>query len=384
MSINEKYFRIAEKIAAWLTGVASEDDRRQLDEWQRENARHDALFQELSDVGNFRENQQQLSRFPAGEAWRKIETRLEPRRTIRRAAKYAALLLLLLGAGLCYRLMKRPVRVETTVLTQAIPSGKQGAKLHLGNGNVVEMTADDHFTYAEVDGTLIRKDTQGIDYTQMQAEEDTVVYNQMETLTGMEYALTLSDGTRVFLNAESRMTYPVAFRGEQRVVELVGEAWFKVAKDSRHPFIVRMNGVDVKVVGTIFNARSYANESDIVTTLVEGKVEVNGQRILPGQQATFMRNTGKLIVRTVDADQYTAWRQGRFLFRNERLEDMMKTLARWYGIEYHFLDEEVKDLRFGARFNRYEDMNPILDMLKKTNLVTVVQTNRSIYLSARK
>ena len=91
-----------------------------------------------------------------------------------------------------------------------------------------------------------------------------------------------------------------------------------------------------------------------------------------------------MTVDTVDVDQYIAWQQGRFVFRNERLEDIMRTLGRWYGVDYHFLDERAKDIRLGARFGRYDNMDPILDMLRKTDLVKVIQTNRSLYLSVEK
>lgn len=157
-----------------------------------------------------------------------------------------------------------------------------------------------------------------------------------------------------------------------------------MAKDQEHPFIVKMEKVELKVLGTSFNVRSYTDEKDIVATLVEGRVEVNGVKITPGKQARYERESGKLTVDTVDVDQYIAWQQGRFVFRNERLEDIMRTLGRWYGVDYHFLDERAKDIRLGARFGRYDNMDPILDMLRKTDLVKVIQTNRSLYLSVEK
>ena len=206
----------------------------------------------------------------------------------------------------------------------------------------------------------------------------------METLTGMEYTLTLSDGTQVYLNAESRLKYPVVFRGAERVVELSGEAYFKVSKDALRPFIVEMNGVNVRVLGTSFNVRSYADEGQVVTTLVEGKVKVNDQDIVPGEQAVYSKNDGSTTVRQVEVEQYVAWQEGTFVFRNERLENIMKTLGRWYGVEFHFLDERAKEIRIGARFGRYDDMQPIIDMIKKTNLVEVLQTNRCLYISEKK
>lgn len=386
--MKQTIFHIAERIAAWLTGSASDQEMQELEAWKRGKVGREKLLEELATPEEFADNQQQLGRFSAQEAWKKMQGRLEEKNTgtarWRGGWKYAAAILLLLGVGGWYFVVNRPVPVEVTVIAKAIPSGSQGARLTLGNGKVVDVTPDNQFTLAEMDGTMIRKDASGIGYRPADKTGDTLVYNRMETLTGMEYTLTLADGTLVYLNAESSLKFPVAFRGHQRVVELVGEAYFKVAKDAQHPFVVKMSGVELKVVGTSFNARSYADEPQVVATLVEGRIEVNGRQITPGQQMTFTRTTGKLAVANVDTEQYTAWQQGRFVFRNERLEDVMRTLARWYGVEYHFVDEASKDIRLGARFARYDSMSPIIDMLRKTELVEVLQTNRSLYISVKK
>ena len=134
----------------------------------------------------------------------------------------------------------------------------------------------------------------------------------------------------------------------------------------------------------LFNVRSYADEGQVVTTLVEGKVKVNDQDIVAGEQAVYSKNDGKTTVRQVEVEQYVAWQEGTFVFRNERLENVMKTLGRWYGVEFHFIDERAKEIRIGARFGRYDDMQPIVDMIKKTNLVEVLQTNRCLYISEKK
>ena len=386
--MDKSYFRIAEKIAARLLGCASKEEEQEIEEWGRQEGHRVDLLEKLNDPENFLDNQNLWSDFPVEEGWEKSQARLEKKRTffygIRSWGKYAAVLLMFISGAIWFLTRERPNPVQTTVLRQSIPSGKQGARLTLGNGKVMDVTPDNIFTLSEIDGTLIHKDKAGIDYSSVGKTEDTLVYNQMETLTGMEYTLTLADGTRVFLNAGSCLKFPVAFRGDTRVVELSGEAYFKVAKDQEHPFIVKMEKVELKVLGTSFNVRSYTDEKDIVATLVEGRVEVNGVKITPGKQARYERESGKLTVDTVDVDQYIAWQQGRFVFRNERLEDIMRTLGRWYGVDYHFLDERAKDIRLGARFGRYDNMDPILDMLRKTDLVKVIQTNRSLYLSVEK
>ena len=389
MRLDMNIFQIAAKYAANLMGIATPEEREALENWKQESVWHTNLAERLDQEEDFKENQQLLERFSVTEAWKKMEKNLDKamgrRAGGRRWWKYAAVILVMLGGGFWYFQMKTAVPVKPPLIVQqSIPSGKRSAKLTLGNGKVVKLVPDGRFTLAEMDGTVIQKDSTGIDYRQIGVGEDTLVYNQMETLTGMEYTLTLSDGTRVYLNAESRLKYPVVFRGTERVVELSGEAYFKVSKDALRPFVVKMNGVNVRVLGTSFNVRSYADEGQVVTTLVEGKVKVNDQDIVAGEQAVYSKNDGKSTVRQVEVEQYVAWQEGTFVFRNERLENVMKTLGRWYGVEFHFIDERAKEIRIGARFGRYDDMQPIVDMIKKTNLVEVLQTNRCLYISEKK
>lgn len=387
MDWNRKYFELMARLAARICGSATGEDELSLDQWRKEEPRNEALFRELSDPAGFENNRKEQKRFPAEEGWRRIEKKLKVRGWGPGRMgwwKYAAIAVLCLSLGGIYLMTRQREQVRVTVLSPVIFSGTQGARLTLGDGRVVEVTKEKEFTIAEKDGTLIRKDSAGIDYRQAGPQQDSIVYNQMETLTGMEYALTLADGTRVYLNAESRLRFPVTFRGSQRIVELNGEAYFKVAKDADHPFIVRTGRTEVKVLGTSFNIRSYADEPGIITTLVEGKVEMNGQKMKPGEQAVYSRADGLLSLNRVEVEQYIAWQQGRFVFRNERLEDVMKTLVRWYGAEYHFLEESVKEVRIGASFGRYEDMGPIIDMLKKTGLVEVLQADHCVYISAGK
>ena len=384
----ETYCRLAGKISALWLGIATEEEREDVEKWEKEKAGRKELVEDLLDQEKFRENEMALNKFPVREAWARMEKRLRGTRRRWRLVlewgTYAAVFAVLLGAGY-FLFRERPLEVKVTkVAAPVFHSGVQGARLTLGNGRVVEVTRDNQFQLAEMDGTLICKDSLGVAYNPDASTGDTLVYNRMETLTGMEYTLSLADGTLVYLNAETSLRYPVVFREGERVVELEGEAYFEVAKDEMRPFIVRMNGSEIKVTGTSFNARAYGNEDEVVTTLVEGRVEVNGRKIQPGEQARCEVNTGNLTVKTVDVNRFIAWKEGYFVFRNERLEDVMKTLARWYGVEYHFLDEQSKNVRIGARFGRYDDMTPIIEMLRQTELVNVLQTNCCLYISQKK
>lgn len=384
----ETYCRIASKIAALWLGIATEEEKREVEAWKNERAGRSELVENLLGQKDMVENDKELKRFPVWEAWRQAEKRLgRPRKGLRllvECCKYAAVLAILAGGGY-FLFRERPLEVKVTKVGMPVfHSGTKGARLILGDGKVVEITKDNRFQLAETDGTIIRKDSAGIVYSPVTSAGDSLVYNKMETLTGMEYTLALSDGSLVYLNAETSVKYPVVFAENERMVELDGEAYFEVAKDASRPFIVRMNGVDVKVTGTSFNARAYRNEGKVVTTLIEGRVEVNGKAIVPGEQARYEVGDGDLEVAKVDVEHFVAWKEGYFVFRNERLEDVMRTLARWYKVEYHFMDEASKDVRIGARFGRYNDMTPIIEMLRETELVDVLQTNCSLYISKRK
>ena len=200
--------------------------------------------------------------------------------------------------------------------------------------------------------------------------------------------LVLADGTRIFMNAETQVTFPASFKGCERRIRLSGEAYFEVAKDPMHPFIVETEGAEVRVLGTSFNVRAYEGEQEMVTTLVEGKVAVSDsltkREIHPGEQAVCMLAEGRIDVRQVEVSLYTAWKSGKFIFHNEPLEKIMTYLSHWYCFECRFLDNKAREVRIGASLNRYEDATPILSMLQTTTLVHVTQVDNVIYISSAK
>ena len=380
MRLDMNIFQIAAKYAANLMGIATPEEREALENWKQESVWHTNLAERLDQEEDFKENQQLLERFSVTEAWKKMEKNLDKamgrRAGGRRWWKYAAVILVMLGGGFWYFQMKTAVPVKPPLIVQqSIPSGKRSAKLTLGNGKVVKLVPDGRFTLAEMDGTVIQKDSTGIDYRQIGVGEDTLVYNQMETLTGMEYTLTLSDGTRVYLNAESRLKYPVVFRGTERVVELSGVAYFKVSKDALRPFVVKMNGVNVRVLGTSFNVRSYADEGQVVTTLVEGCVQVRGVgntvSLAPGQQALEVSGTRNIKVLDVDVAPYVAWHEGKFYFVHAPLNSIMEELARWYDVEVVFENPAVREECFTIEMQRFDDFNKVLRLIERTGMVTI-------------
>ena len=373
MRLDMNIFQIAAKYAANLMGIAMPEEREALENWKQESVWHTNLAERLDQEEDFKENQQLLERFSVTEAWKKMEKNLDKamgrRAGGRRWWKYAAVILVMLGGGFWYFQMKTAVPVKPPLIVQqSIPSGRRSAKLTLGNGKVVKLVPDGRFTLAEMDGTVIQKDSTGIDYRQIGVGEDTLVYNQMETLTGMEYTLTLSDGTRVYLNAESRLKYPVVFRGTERVVELSGEAYFKVKKNPACPFFVEVKPLEVEVTGTTFGIRAYPDETDVLTTLETGTVRVrNGEaevNLSPDRQAIFDRSTTTLSVGEVDTDLFLAWKDGRIIFDDCPLEKILAEIGRWYDLDILYAREEVRSYRFSLNIKRHETFGEVLKLLE--------------------
>ena len=189
-----------------------------------------------------------------------------------------------------------------------------------------------------------------------------------------EYSLTLSDGTRVWLNSDSEIRYPVAFGKDRRTVFLSGEAYFEVEKDAERPFYVVLHDMEVKVYGTSFNVNTHY-QGKILTTLVEGKVGIRvkstgAESILqPNQMAEFNREKEEVEVTDVDTYYYTAWRAGEFVFQNETIEEIMDRLCRWYDMEVFYANNDVRGKRFTGVIARFTNVADVLHLIGETATV---------------
>ena len=201
------------------------------------------------------------------------------------------------------------------------------------------------------------------------------LFNKVVTAIGGEYALILSDGTRVWLNADSELEYPVEFVKKERIVKLSGEAYFEVAPNPEQPFIVEAGGIQTRVLGTAFNFSAYRGENASTITLLTGKVAVSApghaeRVLLPGQQLKYDAENRKTVIKEVDAEDFVVWKDGLFLFNDCGLEEIIPRLSRWYGVTFHYDREKFGDLKFYIKTRRYEDIGTILNLLKLTENVT--------------
>ena len=208
----------------------------------------------------------------------------------------------------------------------------------------------------------------------------TVEYNTLVIPRGGEYELELADGTRVWLNSESKLIYPVRFSGDIREVQMEGEICFQVAKNEKQPFIVKTKDVAVKVLGTLFNMEAYSDTRGVVTTLVEGRINVSngqGERVVePGQQVVATGD--ELVVTEVDAEQFISWTRGICFFNEASLEEIMEKLGRWYDMEVFFVSPSLKEAHFSLEIKRYDNIADVLGKIEKTGRMKFKVNGRTV------
>lgn len=301
------------------------------------------------------------------------EIQLQKVPVLPRIYRYAAAAAIILGISTSGYFLIRKAPVQHFVQTQShdIAPGGNKAILTLGNGKKVDLTTAKNGTLALQGLVAINKTQNGqVTYSSADKQNGEIAYNTITTPRGGQYHLVLADGTNVWLNAASSLKYPVAFRGNNRKVELTGEGYFEVAKDRAHPFIVKTTQQEVKVLGTHFNINAYNDEPSVKTTLLEGSVKVTAtmgvKTIAPGQQAV-LSNTGITAVEA-NTEEAVAWKNGDFDFNSEKIESIMKKLSRWYNIGVTY-QGNVQSKSFTGKISRFKNISQVLKMLSETNSV---------------
>lgn len=258
------------------------------------------------------------------------------------------------------------VEISSNNLIQA-----RGMKAILVKGNGEELTLDERsFRVSEDNGAVLAADSSGLQYEVADSlTEDTMVLNTLSVPRGGVYQLTLSDGTRVWLNSDSRLVYPVAFSGDAREVTLSGEAYFDVRKNAEKPFIVTTALGKVRVLGTQFNVKVYPEEASVITTLVSGSVSFGNEavketKLSPGYQLVFDKGNQEVNVKKVNVQHFVSWRDNQMSFQGESLESIMRMLARWYDVDVVFEDEELKQLEFSGNLDKYEDIGKFFKLFE--------------------
>lgn len=287
--------------------------------------------------------------------------------TLRKIAVAASVLLCCFAAAWIFRTGSTDKEVKRYYTEKAVKPGSKAARLTLSDGS--EITLDDADT-----GMLFNKG--GVKVSKLANGQllyeaaDAPFQNRNNTLSiprGGQYRITLPDGTVVWLNSATSLTWPTAFTDKERVVTLSGEAYFDVAKNSEHPFKVRAGGAEILATGTSFNISAYEDEDQVSATLVEGGVNVTGPNgmvsLKPGQQATIFSGNNQIQKKDVDTDQALAWLQGNFLFEDQDIRSIMRNLARWYNLEISY-EGKPNPMKFGGTYSRSKGLEELLKHLE--------------------
>lgn len=376
MNISQEH--IIELIQEYQQGRISEEGFQKLQEWLNEDeanadefAKYLALFKESGALSN-------LDQIQKEDAWLSISKSLskpEKKSKVRRLhtwLPYAAAVVLLFAVSY---FMIEQVRTDYDFgkdynFSEISSIGSKKAVLTLENGQKVNLEESNKELITEADGTLIQKNADSeLIYDNASSAKDRVLYNQIEIPRGGEYSLVLADGTKVWLNSESSLRYPVQFVGNKRKVELTGEAYFEVSHNPNKPFVIASHDTEIKVLGTSFNVSAYDDEEHISTTLVEGSVELsclgNKELLKPGFQATIKKGDNRFKVEKVNTALYTSWKDGVFRYKDQSLEEICHQLSRWYNVEFFFTDHKYREYRFTGAAKKNKQLDFTLNLIEK-------------------
>ena len=366
-----------------IEGFLSPAEEKIFDTWLNEDVKHRRYYEKIRDE-LLRDEKRELSKTELQEAWSIFENRMQKQRKVEKKRFFiwgtgiAAAVAVVLGCCLfLYTYRHSDLKIQSVV--HKIVPGQTTAVLELADGSVYYL-GEKHYSLQEKTGNRIIADSTRLSYVSPQEEQGTreIVYNKLSVPRGGEYQIELEDGTRVWLNSASRLNYPVAFAGESREVYLEGEAYFEVKRDTARPFVVHAGEQDITVLGTSFGVTCYAGEVSDYTTLVSGKVKVNFRKtdksyvLQPGMQVAFNKESGVVTERNVDVAEYVAWKDGVYVFKQKRLEDILTTLARWYDFQVFYRSEDVKNVMFSGEIKRFGDFSYLLSLIERTSDVKFV------------
>ena len=369
-----------------LDGKASEGEIRELKGWIEEKESNREYFRQWKKIWNMTNGptlsvsrkQREKERF-----LKSIHQSYAGKVRKRRIIHYwpvAASVVLLVGVFVGFALnewsqMKTDQGIAQT--ERIVPGVK--AELILSTGERVCLAQRSEFIEGMKESGIRNDSLAGLNYVgaKIQGKEigEEIVYNTMQIPVGGFYQLKLADGTKVWLNSLTQLRFPVTFAGEERKVYLTGEAYFEVARDSVHPFIVATDeGMEVKVYGTEFNVDTY-RKGTVKTTLVNGKVGIRvsatGEevRLSPNQMALFTKATQSIQVENVDPYGAVAWKDGKFVFEDEPMEEIMERLSRWYDVKVFYANERIKKHTFTGIITRFADISDVLHLMEETAAV---------------
>jgi len=295
----------------------------------------------------------------------------------------AASLITFIAFGTIYKLQYNK-NAGTIATNTTIQIGSDKAALTLEDGSNIVL--DKETTY---ESAKLKSNGKSLVYRKSKNLNNELIYNYLTIPKGGQFFVELSDGTKVWLNSDSKLKYPVSFiKGNPREIELVyGEAYFEVSKSTKHngdAFVLKTNEQSINVLGTMFNVKAYRDENEIITTLIEGSVRVsnhiNKSVLKPGQQSKLSQAKNDFEISTVEIEEFVSWRKGEFSFTNKPLKEIMRVLSRWYDVDIFIKNEEMKGVGFTGVISKQQSLEYILEIIQKTNNMSYKIKNKYIII----
>jgi transmembrane sensor len=294
-------------------------------------------------------------------------------------AAATVILLLSVGGGLLYTRQFSPSEPVGIAKAADIQPGGNKAILTLGDGTKIALDSVKNGQVANLPGVTISKSGTGQLIYKVNTQNSHTSINTITTPNGGQYQIILPDGSKVYLNAASSLTYPTQFAGNERKVSLIGEGYFEVTKDASRPFKVESLSQIVTVIGTHFNVSCYTNEQ-VRTTLAEGKVQITqsstgkSQPLIPGQQSTLTPQG--IDIKPVSVDNILAWKDGLFIFNQTQLSDALRQICRWYDVDAEF--SSLPDKKIYGEFSRNVPLSEVLHMLSIASGIDIQRNGRTL------
>lgn len=386
MSEFTEEYRIAQLLSKKMTGELTPEEKQELQKWEQNSPSAKEIASQVLNPMNKRHRDKFVNSLDLDKSWQKLEKHLPREKNKTRHLIWwtsTAAAILAIAFFFVYPQLQQAKHQPLPIAE--IQTGSAKAVLITSEGKKFNLSTQDSSRSLDLgQGLFAINSGNAIEYQENPNTESTSNkrLNTIQVPKGGEYELILPDGTHVWINSDTKLTFPVAFDSNKREVTLAGEAYFDVTKDPKRPFMVKTENIEIKVLGTQFNVQAYPDDNKIETTLCEGSVNVTdgelGVTLTPSQQAVYSKVTQAFTTRKVDVRLYTAWKEGLFVFENKPLEEIMNTLSRWYNINVFYSNQAVKSYHFTGDLERYGDFRKTLNMIEKSTVIRFVINGNNI------
>ena len=384
ISIEEKVHRIK----AYLDETMTPEEEVEFQRWLDTSVANRVLLDRIRDERILLNKIRFAERNDKGKGWDNIQKKIRKSPGIFiRFMRYVAVLVTIMLIGVAvYQVVDCRKEDDNGLLARKQPMSMKGgyrAYLELVTGERLVLDSTSNVT-TRIEGAVIKAENKGtviVDEQKTDSVTESVEYNRLVIPRGGEYKIVLADGSQVWINSQSVLEFPACFVGKERRVRLQGEAYFEVSKNVERPFIVDMGNKEIRVLGTSFNVNDY--DGKFVTTLVSGKVQVfvNDKDYVLTSSMQVRVEGDDVFVEEVDVREFTAWKDGLFVFKKQKLREVMDILSRWYDVDVFYQNLELQNLHFTGTIQRHSEISGILKFLEKTDIVKFTLNGKTLIVS---